>query len=115
MLQLPRVGWRLLACENGASPDWIIVVVVEWLIIVVRGADLSENCSSIFTCKMCVFLIRPIKTVTFLVKNGETPKLVVDFRREKHTFRKTWKSSRISPKKVTTITANLGNRRRFCV
>ena len=28
MLQLPRVGWRLLACENGASPDCIIVVVV---------------------------------------------------------------------------------------
>ena len=24
----PRVGWRLLACENGASPDCIIVVVV---------------------------------------------------------------------------------------
>ena len=29
MLQLPRVGWRLLACENGASPDCIIVVVVS--------------------------------------------------------------------------------------
>ena len=27
MLQLPRVGWRLLACENGASPDCTIVVV----------------------------------------------------------------------------------------
>ena len=32
MLQLPRVGWRLLACKNGASPDCIIVVV-EWLSI----------------------------------------------------------------------------------
>ena len=28
MLQLPRVRWRLVACENGASPDCIIVVVV---------------------------------------------------------------------------------------
>ena len=24
----PRVEWRLLACENGASPDCVIVVVV---------------------------------------------------------------------------------------
>ena len=29
MIQLPRVGWRLLACENGASPDCIVVVVVS--------------------------------------------------------------------------------------
>ena len=28
MFQLPRVGWRLLACQNGASPDCISVVVV---------------------------------------------------------------------------------------
>ena len=27
MIQLRRVGWRLLACKNGASPDCIIVVV----------------------------------------------------------------------------------------
>ena len=53
MLQLPRVGLRLLACKNGASPDCIIVVVVVVLlflfllncstrIIIVREADLSE-------------------------------------------------------------------------
>ena len=29
VIQLPRVGWRLLACENGAFPDCIIVVVVS--------------------------------------------------------------------------------------
>ena len=45
MLQLPRVGWRLLACSNGASPD--CVVVVEWFfdskrIIIVSWADLSD-------------------------------------------------------------------------
>ena len=28
MIQLPTVGWKLLANENGASPDRIIVVVV---------------------------------------------------------------------------------------
>ena len=29
MIQLPRVGWRLLASLNGASPDWIVVVRVD--------------------------------------------------------------------------------------
>ena len=32
MLQLSRVGWRLLACENGASPDCIVVVGC-WLLV----------------------------------------------------------------------------------
>ena len=40
MLQLPRVEWRLLACENGASPDCIIVVVV-----VVSDACLDVRCA----------------------------------------------------------------------
>ena len=45
MLQLPKVVWRLPACENGASPDCI--VVVEWLycsfrIIVDKMADLGD-------------------------------------------------------------------------
>ena len=55
MIQLLRVGWRLLAYENGASPDCIIVGgvvgvvgVVGWLIfskriIIVIGADLSKK------------------------------------------------------------------------
>ena len=25
MVQLPRVGWELLACQNGASPDCVVV------------------------------------------------------------------------------------------
>ena len=33
MIQLPRVGWRLLACKNGASPDCIIVVVPPSLLL----------------------------------------------------------------------------------
>ena len=36
---------------------------------------------------MCVFVSRPMKIVTFLRKNGETPKWVVDFLLERDTFR----------------------------
>ena len=39
-------------------------------IINVRGADLSDF-SSIFVGKMCVFVSRPMKIVTFLLKNGD--------------------------------------------
>ena len=63
---------------------------------------------------MCVFVSRPMKIVTFLLKNDYTPKRVVGFPRERDTFRnkimeivedfdeksynnngKSWKSSRI--------------------
>ena len=63
---------------------------------------------------MCVFVSRPMKIVTFLRKNDYSPKRVVDFPRERDTFRnkimeivedfdeksynnngKPWKSSRI--------------------
>ena len=37
-------------------------------IIIVRGADLSEFVSLIFVSKMCVFVSRPMKIVTFLRK-----------------------------------------------
>ena len=36
---------------------------------------------------MCVFVSRPMRIVTFLRKNRETPKRVVDFPRERDTFR----------------------------
>ena len=71
-------------------------------------------CSLIFVCKMCVFVSRPVKIATFLRKNRDLPKRVVDFLRERDTFRNTimeivedfdeksynnngkpWKSSRI--------------------
>ena len=121
MLQLPRVAWRLLACKNGASPDCIIVVVVEWLyyskrIIIVRSADLSDFFSLIFVCKMCVFVSRPMKIVTFLRKNDYLPKRVVDFPRERNTFRnKIMEIVEDFDEKVRTTTVNPGNRRRFCV
>ena len=36
---------------------------------------------------MCVFVSRPMNIVTFLRKNGETPKRVVDFPQERDTLR----------------------------
>ena len=94
------------------------VVVVEWLyyskrIIIVIGADLSEFFSSMFVGKMCIFVSRPKKIVTFL---RDPAKRVVDFLgKETHSEKKSWKSSRILTKKVTTTTVNPGNRRGFCV
>ena len=43
--------------------------------------------SLIFVGKMCVFVSRPMKIVTFLWKNDYTPKRVVDFPRERDTVR----------------------------
>ena len=71
-------------------------------------------CSSIFVGKMGIFVSRPMNIVTFLRKNADPAKRVVDFPRERDTFRnkimeivedfdeksynkngKPWKSSRI--------------------
>ena len=70
----------------------MVVVVVEWLyyskrIIIVRWTDLSDFFSLIFVGKICVFVSRPMKIVTFLRKNDYPPKRVVDFHRERDTFR----------------------------
>ena len=67
-------------------------------IIIVRSADLSDFFSLIFVGKMCVFVSRPMNIVTFLRKNADHPKRVVDFPLEKD-----------SPKQ------NHGNRQEFCV
>ena len=40
-----------------------------------------------FVGKMCVFVSRPMKIVTFLMKNGDPAKRVVDFPRERDTLR----------------------------
>ena len=57
MLQLPRMGWRLLACQNGASPDCIIVVVV----VVVVVCLFLFVCFLLFGCLVgllvCVFVV----------------------------------------------------------
>ena len=51
-----------------------------------KRADLTDF-SLIFVGKMCVFVSRPMKIVTFIRKNGETAKRVVDFPRERDSFR----------------------------
>ena len=47
MIQLPSVGGSSSLLKNGASPDWIIAVVVAWLITYknknVGGTDLSPK------------------------------------------------------------------------
>ena len=82
-------------------------------IIIFRWADLSDF-SSIVVGKMCIFVSRPMKIDTFSVEKRDPPKRVVDFPRERDTFRnkiieivedfdensynnnsKPWKSSRI--------------------
>ena len=50
-----------------------VLCVVEWSyyserIIIVRWADLSDLFSFIFVGKMCVFVSRPMKIVSFLRK-----------------------------------------------
>ena len=69
-----------------------VLVVVEWLhyskrIIISKRADFSEYFSLIFVGKMCVFISRPMNIVTFLRKNGDPAKRVVDFPLERDTFR----------------------------
>ena len=77
--------------RKRSVPDWIIVVVVEWLVGYSERIFLSErltlaNFSLIFVSKMCVFASRPMENVTFL-KNDVFPKFVVDFLRpqQRHT------------------------------
>ena len=102
MLQLTRVEWKLLACENGASPDCIIVVVVvEWLyyserLITVRSADLSELFRW-FSSVKCVFLFHVQWKLSLL------------FGKTWHRKTGCWYSSgkRLIPKQ------NHGNRQRF--
>ena len=58
---------------------------------------------------MCVFVSRPMKIVTFLRKNAETAKRVVDFPLERDTFRNKNHGNRrgFSTKQVTTTTVTL--------
>ena len=65
---------------------------------------------------MCVLVSRPMKIVTFLREDGETPKRVVDFPRERDTFRnKIVALVEHFDGKIETTTVNLRNRKGFCV
>ena len=103
---------------NGRS---VVVVVGCWLLVVGFGCwllVLVVGCwlifSSIFVGKMCVFVSRPMKIVTFLRKNDYTQNgLLIFLWKETHSETKSWTSSGILTKKVTTTTVNPGNRRDF--
>ena len=60
--------------------------IIPTRIIIVRWADLSDFFRR-FSSEKCVFVSRPMKIVTFLQKNGDPAKRVVDFPRERDTFR----------------------------
>ena len=66
---------------------------------------------------MCIFVSRPMKIVTFRLKNRETAKRVVDFPLERDTFRNQIMEivEDFEKKKVTRTTVNPANRRGFCV
>ena len=96
-----------------------VLLLIVWFyyskrIIIVRWADLSDFFRRFSSEKMCILVSRPMKIVTFLLKNDYPPKRVVDFPWERDTFRnnimeivedfdeksynnngKPWKSSRI--------------------
>ena len=61
------------------------IILKELLLL--DGLTLANFCSLIFVGKMCVFVSRPMKIVTFPRKNEHTPKRVVDFPLERDTFR----------------------------
>ena len=94
----------------------LLCVVVEWLnyskrMIIDKRADLSDFFSYIFFCKMCVFVSRPMKIITFLRKNRESAKRVVDVPFKRDTFRnKIMEIVEDFDEKITTITISPANR-----
>ena len=78
---------------NLSEPVVVVVgVVVEWLyyskrIIIVRSPDLSEFVFVDFRLENVCFVSHPMTIVTFLQKNGDPAKRVVDFPLERDTFR----------------------------
>ena len=93
------------------------MVIYSKRIIIVRWVNLSDFFPFIFVGKMCLFVSCPMKIITFLRKNDYTPKRVVDFPRERDTFRNKIMEivKDFDEKKSTTTTVNSGNRRGFCV
>ena len=121
------LGSRPKLVSQKKIATWLSLVVVVvgvvgvffvWLFffkkIMLKGLTLAKNCSSIFVCKMCVSVPRPMKIVTFPRNNGDLPNwLLIFFRIETHSEQKSmeivkdfveksfndnskpWKSSRI--------------------
>ena len=57
----------------------VVVVVVVVVAVVVVVVTLANLFSSILPCKMCVFVSRPMKIVTFPLKNGDLVVLSLTF------------------------------------
>ena len=68
--------------QNGYGV--VVVVILKELLTNVREADLSDF-SLVFVGKMCVVVSRPMTIVTS--EKGDLPKRVVDFLKERDTFR----------------------------
>ena len=83
--------------------------------MIVRSADLSGFFSLIFVGKMCVFVSRPMKIVTFPRKNDHPPKRVVDFPLERDTFRNKIMEIIEDFDEKSYNNGKPGNRQRFCV
>ena len=87
MIQLPRVGWKLLACLNGASPDWIIV---EWLIVLQEYLFFERLTLANFVFvdfrRENVFCFTATRNCPFSWERRRLPKMGVDFLWEKDTF-----------------------------
>ena len=66
----------------------LLIVIDSERIIVVREADLGKNHVRQYSSVKFIFLIHPMKIVTFSLENGETPTMVVGFLLAKDTFLK---------------------------
>ena len=80
-------------------------------IMIGRGADLSDNLSSIFFGKNVCFVSRPIDIATFHRKTATSQNWFLIFlMKNTHSEKQRWKLSRISQKKVTTTTTSFASR-----
>ena len=114
----PKTSAQLRDNRGSAKNEMLLLLLLKGYIILKEKLLLDGLTLAIFSFfffgKMCVFVSRPMKIVTFLRKNDYSPKRVVDFPWERDTFRnkiveivedfqgkrynnngKPWKSSRI--------------------
>ena len=55
--QLLRVVWKLLACENGAPPDWIIVAVAVAVVAVAVAVAVAVVAAVVVTVAVAVVVV----------------------------------------------------------
>ena len=90
------------------------IILREQLLL--EGLTLANDFREFSMVKMCVFVSRPMKIVTFPWKNGDSPKRVVEFPRERNTFRnEIMEIVEDFDEKSYNNNGKPGNRRGFCV